>query len=118
MENFAQLNKAWQAGIDAEIDDVDGGERPEIAAAFRERYARHLLECKIAREPSKDDLGEIGTSYVDFTEGWDAALARLTNDQAAMISSWVRAHGEPIDYSDLENNDYPAYIVKASDLSV
>jgi len=118
MENFAQLNKAWQKGIDAEINDCDGGKRPEIAAAFREGYARHLLECKIARKPSKDDSGEIGTSYIDFTEGWDAALARLTKDQCAAISSWVRAHGELTDYSDLENNDYPAYIVKASDLSV
>ena len=43
-------------------------------------------------------------------------MDRLLKDQLAAISSWVRAHGELTDYSDLENNDYEAYIVKASEL--
>ena len=118
MENFTKLNKAWQEGINVEINDCDGGKRPEIAAAFREGYARHLLECKIARKPSKDDSGEIGTSYIDFTEGWNAAVNRLLKDQGAAIASWVREHGELTDYAPLEGPEYPAYIIKESDLSV
>lgn len=118
MENFPKLNKSWQEGINKRIYDADGGERPEIATAFRESYAQYLHEIKIARKPSKADLEEIGESYTDFSAGWRAALARLTGSQQALISSWVREHGEATDYSDLENNDYPAYIVKESDLSV
>lgn len=118
MEYFPKLNKSWQEGVNAQINDVDGGERPEIAAAFRESYAKYLSEIKIARKPSKVNLEEIGGSYIDFSIGWRAALARLTENQQAAISSWVREHGEWTDYSDLEGNDYPAYIVKESDLSV
>ncbi len=116
MEHFEKLNKAWREGINAQINDADGGERPEIAAAFRESYAKYLSEVKIARKPSKADLEEIGESYTDFSTGWRAALSKLTENQEATISSWVREHGELTDYSDLENNDYEAYIVKASDL--
>lgn len=116
MEYFIKLNKAWQDGINATIQDCDGGERPEVAATFREGYARHLLECKIARKPSQDDLGEIGTSYIDFADGWNAALDKLAKDQMAMIGSWVRAHGEYTDYAPLEGPEFQAYIVKESDL--
>ena len=116
MEYFIKLNEAWREGINAEINDRDRNEHPEIATAFREGYGRYLLECKIAREPSKVDLAEIGKSYVDFKEGWDAAVDKLTKDQPGLVASWVRAHGELTDYSDLENNDYEAYIVKASDI--
>lgn len=119
MEYFSKLNKAWQEGINAEIDDCDGGERPEIAAAFRESFAHHLLEIIITRKPKKTDLEEIGTSYTDFTSGWNGALERFAKDQGAAIASWVRAHGEFTNYSGLDaNEEYEAYIVKASDLSV
>jgi hypothetical protein len=113
---FPQLNKAWQEGINKQINDVDGDNRPEIATAFRAMYARHLLECLIARTPSKADLDEIQRSYIDFTEGWDAAMNKLAKDQPGLIASWVRAHGEYTDYSDLEGPEYPAYIVKEADL--
>ena len=116
MTQFGKLNKAWQEGINAQINDADGGERPEIAAAFRESYAKYLSEVKIARKPSKADLEEIGTNYTDFSTGWNAAVNHLAKDQMALIASWVREHGELTDYSDLENNDYEAYILKASDI--
>lgn len=118
MDHFEKLTKAWQDGIDAQINNADGGERPEIAIAFRESYAKHLSEVKIARKPSKADLEVIAESYIDFSTGWIAALARLMENQGAAISSWVREHGELTDYSDLEDNEYEAYIVKKSDLSV
>lgn len=116
MEYFSKLNKEWQDAIEAEIQDADGGERPEITAAWRESYARYLSECKIAQKPSKADLDEIGMNYTDFSMGWNAAVNHLAKDQTALIASWVREHGELTDYSDLENNDYEAYIVKKSDL--
>lgn len=118
MEYFKKLNQAWREGVDAEINNADGGDRPEIAAAFRESYAKYLSEVKIAHKPSKADLEEIGESYTDFSTGWNAALNKLAKDQEAMVSSWIREHGELTDYSDLENQDYEAYIVKKSDLSV
>lgn len=118
MEYFTKLNQAWREGADAEINDADGGERPEIAAAFRESYAKYLSEVKIARKPSKADLEEIGDSYTEFSIGWNACLNKLAKDQDAMVASWIREHGELTDYSDLEGQDYEAYIVKESDLSV
>lgn len=118
MEHFEKLNQAWREGINAQINSADGGERPEIAAAFRESYAKYLHEVEIGRKPSKSDLEEIGETYTDFSTGWRSALSRLTENQGAAISSWIREHGTLTDYSDLEDNEYPAYIVKVSDLSV
>jgi hypothetical protein len=74
--HFKKLNKAWRDGINSEIHDVDGDERPDEAAAFREVEAAHFLECKITKEPTQKDLDEIGFSYCDFLEGWEAALKR------------------------------------------
>jgi hypothetical protein len=71
---FEKLNEAWRQGIEAQIADADGGEHPEIAAAFREHYGKYLSEIVIARRPSKADLEEIGDSYTEFSAGWSAAL--------------------------------------------
>ncbi|KKM82709.1 hypothetical protein LCGC14_1316860 [marine sediment metagenome] len=86
MGYFEKLNKAWREAIDAESQDSDGGEHPEIAAAFRESFAKYLSEIKIARKPSKADLEEIGTSYTDFSTGWKAAVNHLVKG----LASWVR----------------------------
>jgi len=79
MGYFEKLNKAWRDGIDAVILDSDGGERPDIADAFREVEGRHRLEVVIAHKPSKADLEEIGGSYVDFSQGWIAATTRTAS---------------------------------------
>lgn len=116
MEYFKKLNQAWQDGINAQINDCDGDTRPEVATAFREHYGKYLSEIVIARKPSRTNIEEIGETYTEFSAGWGAAVNKLVKDQPGLIASWVRRHGEYTDYSDLENNDYPAYIVKESDL--
>jgi hypothetical protein len=117
MSYFEQLNQTWQDAILDQMSDCDGGARPEVAEEFKEHYAKHLSECEIAGAPEEKDLFEIGDSYSEFYTGWDAAMEKLAKDKMQLISSWVRSHGEFTDYSDLEGEDYPAYIVKESDLS-
>lgn len=117
MGYFEKLNDAWQDAILKEMSDSDGGTRPEIAEAFKEEHARYLSECEIADVPDENDIYEIGNSYSLFCSGWNAAMEKLAKEQMALISSWVREHGEFTDYSDLEGEDYEAYIVKDSDLT-
>lgn len=74
MGYYEKLNHHWRQGFEAEINNADGGEHPEIAIAFREHYAKYLSEIVIARRPSKADLEEIGDSYTEFSLGWQAAL--------------------------------------------
>lgn len=73
MEYFQKLNKAWREGIDAQLMDCDGGEHPDVAAAFKEYFAHHLSEVIIARKPRKADLAEVQESYIDYLAGWEAA---------------------------------------------
>jgi hypothetical protein len=117
MSYFEQLNEAWQNAILDEMSDTEGGSRPEVAAAFKEHYAKYLSEVEIKKEPDQADRDEVGATYVNFLTGWDAAMEHLAKDQKEMIASWVRAHGEFTDHSDLEGEEYEAYIVKASDLT-
>jgi soluble cytochrome b562 len=113
---FKQLPQAWQDGIDEAINVVCADEHSDIARAFRENEAKSLLECELAPKPSKKDVRELETSFVDFHEGWEAFLETISADQRKLIAAWVRAKGEPTDYSDLEDKDYPAFIVKESDI--
>jgi hypothetical protein len=114
---FEQLNTAWQKRLNAIIKDVLGDQYPDIAAAFREDEARYLGEVEIPAKPTKKWADEVQDELVNFFDGWKAATEAFAKDNKVAIASWVREHGEYTDYSDLENNDYPAYIVKESDLN-
>lgn len=87
MVYFEKLNKAWRDGIDAVIMDCDGGKNPDIAAAFREQHAQYLDEIVIGKTPTKTDREEVGDSYVDFTQGWKAALKKDARSRRVTMKS-------------------------------
>jgi hypothetical protein len=113
---FEKIPKAWQEAMNQMTDVVCGGEHPDVRAAWRETHAKYLSEIVIRRRPSKSDREEMEISSIDFHNGWEAMLEYVGADQKKAIAAWVRAKGEPTDYSDLQDNDYPAFIVKESDV--
>ena len=113
---FEKLPKPWQEAIIDSIYSHDDGEHPEIAAAYREELAGVLLEFELTPKPSKKDYQIFSSNYGYFCDGWIAAVGKLAPGSGTLIAAWVRAKGEPTDFSDLENNDYPAFIVKESDV--
>lgn len=119
MSDFEKLPKGWRDGIDEAIDDVDGGEHPEVAVAFRQAEAETLSKCDIAKKPTKREIRDEGEQYVWYLEGWNAAVEKLSKGPIArsLIASWVRAHGEATTYCPDFEPEYEAFIVKESDVN-
>lgn len=72
MSQFEELPKAWQDAINEEISQVDAGNRPAIAQAFKEREAKYLMENEISDEPDENDRYTLGNDYILFASGWEA----------------------------------------------
>jgi hypothetical protein len=117
MEHFDKLPEAWQEAINNVIADVVGDEHPDIADAFREMEAQHISECKHGKKPTQSWLKEFDSTFIDFLEGWSAATDKFIKDNQAAFSSWVRGHGEPTTYCPDDEPEYPAFIIRESDLT-
>ncbi len=112
---FEKLPKPWRDAIDGAIASVDANERPEIAIAYREIEARSLLDLVLGPKPDEPDIEDFGTAYVNFSEGWRAALKTFEKDQGAAIASWVREHGEATEHC-TDDGEYPAFVILERDL--
>jgi len=113
---FPKLPQSWQDAINDVIADFDNGIDPDIAEAFREMEGQALDKVLLEPDPSDKDIADITVSYGNFVEGWNAAIRFMAKSRGHEIAAWIRSNGELTDYSDLEDNDYPAFIVKEIDV--
>jgi len=74
---FEELPKVYQDKINADIDDVYGGEHPEIISAFREWEAESFSMCEMQDEVTEDFSG----SVIAFVGGWQAKEKSLPPGQ-------------------------------------